>query len=50
MELRFDTKWWNQHPVSFGVRYSRLLDTKQFTDPPNANRWEIIMPVNLIPN
>ncbi len=50
MELHFDTKWWNQHPVSFGVRYSRLLDTKQFTDPPNANRWEIIMPVNLIPN
>ncbi|MBM3445295.1 MAG: hypothetical protein FJX88_02035 [Bacteroidetes bacterium] len=50
MEIHFDTKWWNQHPVSFGVRYSRLLDTKQFTDPPSANRWEIIMPVNLIPN
>lgn len=50
MEIHFDTKWWNQHPVSFGVRYSRLLDTKEFTNPPNANRWEIIMPINLIPN
>lgn len=50
MEIHFDTKWWNQHPVSFGLRYSRLLDTKQFTEPPNANRWEIIVPVNLIPN
>jgi hypothetical protein len=25
-ELYFDTKWWNQLPVSFGVRYSYLLD------------------------
>jgi hypothetical protein len=50
VEIHFDTKWWNQQPVSFGVRYSRLLDTKKFNNPPNANHWEFIMPVNLIPN
>ena len=50
IELNVDTRWWNQQPVSFGVRYSRLLDTKKFTNPPNVNRWEIIMPVNLIRN
>jgi hypothetical protein len=50
IEIHFDTKWWNQQPVSFGVRYSRLLDTKIFTNPPNANHWELIMPINLIPN
>ena len=25
-EIFFDTKWWNQQPVTFGIRYSRLLD------------------------
>jgi len=50
VELHFDTKWWNQQPVSFGIRYSRLLDTKKFINPPNVNQWEFIMPVNLIPN
>jgi hypothetical protein len=25
-ELFFDTKWWNQQAVSFGIRYSYLLD------------------------
>lgn len=50
VEIHFDTKWWNQQPVSFGVRYSRLLDTKKFSNPPNVNHWELIMPVNLIPN
>ncbi|MES2809240.1 MAG: hypothetical protein V4619_11470, partial [Bacteroidota bacterium] len=24
-ELYFDTKWFNQHPLTFGIRYSRLL-------------------------
>jgi hypothetical protein len=49
VELYFDTKWWNQQKVSFGVRYSRLLDTKIFTSPPNPNRFEFIMPLNLLP-
>ncbi|HLZ86318.1 MAG TPA: hypothetical protein VKQ52_03710, partial [Puia sp.] len=25
-EVYFDTKWWNQLALSFGIRYSRLLD------------------------
>ena len=49
-ELFFDTKWWNQQPVTFGVRYSRLLDANIFLVRPNANQWEFIMPINLIPN
>ncbi len=46
-EIYFDTKWWNQLPVSFGVRYSYLLD-ERFTRS-NRNRFELIVPVNLIP-
>ena len=49
-EIFFDTKWWNQQPVSFGVRYSHLLDVNKFTNKPNANRWEFVLPLNLIPN
>ena len=49
-EVYFDTKWWNQQNVSFGLRYSRLLDTKLFVKPPNPNRFEFIMPINLLSN
>jgi hypothetical protein len=49
-EIHFDTKWWNQQRVSFGIRYSRLLDTKLFVNPPNPNRWEFIMPIDLLTN
>lgn len=49
-EIYFDTKWWNQQPVSFGVRYSHLLDVNKFTNKPNANKWEFVLPLNLIPN
>ncbi|HUR12199.1 MAG TPA: hypothetical protein VM012_12565 [Flavitalea sp.] len=44
-ELFFDTKWWNQQSVSFGIRYSRLLDNEEQNIGPN--QWEIILPVNL---
>ena len=47
-ELFFDTKWWNQLPVSFGIRYARLLDNDIFGGS-RKNRWEFILPVNLIP-
>jgi hypothetical protein len=47
-ELFFDTKWWNQLPVSFGFRYSYLLDNDRF-GPSNRNRFEFVLPVNLIP-
>ena len=45
-EIFFDTKWWNQVPVSFGVRYSRLLDTDIYGTTGN-NRWEVVLPVNI---
>lgn len=50
VEIFFDTKWWNQQPVTFGVRYSRLIDANQFVNKINSNRWEFILPMNLIPN
>ncbi|WP_162915488.1 hypothetical protein [Paraflavitalea soli] len=45
-EVYFDTKWWNQHNVTFGFRYSRLQDLSRLN--PSANRWEFIVPVNLL--
>jgi hypothetical protein len=45
-ELYFDTKWWNQLPVSFGISYSRLLDGDIVGLSPN--QWEFIVPVDLI--
>lgn len=45
-ELFFDTNWWNQNSVSFGIRYSYLFDSNVFGSRVD-NRWEIIMPVNL---
>ena len=50
VELFFDTRLWNQQPVSFGIRYSRLLDADAFAQPPSKNQWEFILPLNLIPN
>lgn len=47
-ELYFDTKLWNALPVSFGVRFSHLLDT-DLLNPLVKNRWEIIIPVGLVP-
>lgn len=48
-EIFFDTKVWNELPVSFGVRYSRLLDT-DLRNPGAVNRWEFILPIDLIPD
>jgi hypothetical protein len=45
-ELFFDTRWWNQQPVTFGLRYSRLLD-KEFRGSTQYNVWEFVLPVNL---
>ncbi len=45
-EIFFDTKWWNQQPVSFGIRYNRLLDN-EFRGVTQPNVWELILPVNL---
>ncbi|MBC7866026.1 MAG: hypothetical protein H7X88_00700 [Gloeobacteraceae cyanobacterium ES-bin-316] len=48
-EVFFDSKIWNSLPVSFGIRYSHLLDT-DLQNPMAKGRWEIILPINLIPN
>ncbi|HVU96370.1 MAG TPA: hypothetical protein VHE34_14170 [Puia sp.] len=45
-EVYFDTKWWNQLAISFGVRYSRLLDPD--FEGRGPNQWELILPLNLL--
>ncbi len=45
IEVFFDTKWWNQQPISFGIRYSRLLN--EDFEGRSPNQWEIVLPVNL---
>ena len=47
-EIFIDTKWWNQYPLTFGFRISRLLDQDQF-DGFKGTVFEFIMPVNIIP-
>ncbi|MDX1938245.1 MAG: hypothetical protein SFU21_14080, partial [Flavihumibacter sp.] len=46
-ELFFDTKWWNELPLSFGLRYSRLLDADLFGNR-GKNWFEFVLPVNLL--
>jgi len=48
-EVYFDTKVWNALPVSFGFRFSHLLD-RDLLNPLVKNRWEIIIPIGLIPD
>ena len=48
-EIYFDTKIWNAFPVSFGVRFSHLLDT-DLLNRLVKNRWEIIIPIGLVPD
>jgi hypothetical protein len=45
-EIFFDTKWWNELPLNFGVRYSYLLDRDLFGGL-GSNRFEFVLPVNL---
>lgn len=45
-ELFFDTRWWNQQPVTFGIRYSKLIDN-EFRGTTQPNVWELVLPVNL---
>ena len=45
-EIYFDTRWWNQLPLSFGFRYSRLLDPD--LEGRDANQFEFVLPVNLL--
>jgi hypothetical protein len=45
-EIYFDTKWWNQLPISFGIRYSHLMDPDYEGRSPN--QWEFILPISLL--
>ena len=47
-EIYVDTKWWNQYPLTFGFRVSKLLDRDQF-DGFKGTRFEFILPVSIIP-
>jgi hypothetical protein len=45
-ELYFDTKWFNQASVTFGFRYSYLIDRDQFGGA-GRNRFEFVLPVSI---
>ncbi|OCX53120.1 hypothetical protein BEL04_02050 [Mucilaginibacter sp. PPCGB 2223] len=45
-EVFFDTQVWNQLPFTFGIRYSRLLDTDIFGGN-GANRIELVLPLSV---
>ena len=45
-EIYFDTKWWNQQSLIFGIRYSRLIDHELAGLQPN--QWQIILPVTIL--
>lgn len=45
-EIFFDTRWWNVQSVSFGFRYSYLLD-RDLVEPGRAGLFEFVLPVNL---
>ncbi len=47
-EIFVDTKWWNQYPLSFGFRVSRLLDPDQF-DGFKGTVFEFVLPVSILP-
>jgi hypothetical protein len=47
-EVFVDTKWWNQYPLSFGFRVSRLLDRDQL-DGFKGTVFELVLPVSIIP-
>ena len=47
-ELYFDTKWWNQHPITFGIRGGYQLKPDPVTKKQKPF-FEFILPVSLIP-
>lgn len=48
-EVFFETKWWNALPVTFGIRYSYLLDA-DLVHSNSPHFFEFIVPVNIIPS
>jgi hypothetical protein len=47
-EMFVDTRFWNQFPLSFGIRYSRLLDRDLIERNLDPNQFEIIIPMNIL--
>lgn len=47
-ELFADTRWWNQYPLTFGIRLSQLLDRDQL-DGYKGLLFELVMPVSIFP-
>jgi hypothetical protein len=45
-EVYFDTQWFNQSSITFGFRYSYLIDQDTF-GPQGRNRFELIVPVTV---
>jgi len=43
-EIYFDTKWWNEYPLSFGIRISHLLD-RELAGSTQRNVFEILVPI-----
>jgi hypothetical protein len=43
-EIYLDTKWWNEYPLTFGFRYSYLLDS-EITGSNQKNKFEILIPI-----
>ncbi len=49
-EIYFDSKIWNELPVSFGIRASYLLDDGFITNDRKGKTWfELVLPLSLIP-
>jgi hypothetical protein len=48
-EIFFDTKWWNQYELTFGVRMSYLFDQDFFTGKTRIGIWEFVLPISIIP-
>ena len=48
MEFYFDTNWWNQYPLTFGFRISKLLDD-DLVSGQRGTVFEFILPVSIIP-
>jgi hypothetical protein len=47
-EIFFDTKWWNQYELTFGLRVSRLLDY-DFITGSKETIFEVLLPVSIFP-
>jgi len=43
-EIYFDTKWWNEYPLTFGIRLSHLLDN-ELSGLTQKNVFEIVIPI-----